>query len=180
MNDNLTLTKTTIVLHWLVGLTIITLIAVGLYMEENEVWDLYPIHKSIGILLFVVILYRFFRRMKRGWPQPVGQYKGHEIILSKLIHWVLIIGTILFPISGMMSSGAGGHGLSIFGLELLASNYNASGEAIALNSTLADVGHEAHEILGIVMIVAISLHILAAFKHHFIDKDNTLKRMLGR
>ncbi len=180
MSENLTLTKTTIVLHWLVGLTIITLIAVGLYMSEYEVWDLYPIHKSIGMILFVFILYRFIRRMKRGWPQPVGQYKGYEIILSKVVHWVLIIGTILFPISGMISSGAGGHGLSIFGLELLASNYDASGEAIALNSALADLGHETHEILGTVMIVVISLHILAALKHHFIDKDNTLKRMLGK
>jgi len=180
MNDNSTLTKTTIVLHWLVGLTIISLIAVGLYMSENEVWDLYPIHKSIGILLFLVILYRFFRRMKRGWPQPVSQYQKHEIILSKIIHWVLIIGTLMFPISGMMMSGAGGHGLSIFGLDLLASNYDAAGEAIALNATLADLGHETHEVLGTVMMVAIGLHIIGALKHHLIDKDNTLKRMLGK
>lgn len=180
MGSDLTLTKTTIVLHWLVGIFIIVLIAVGLYMSEYEVFDLYPIHKSIGIILFVFILYRVIRRMKRGWPKPVSQYQKHEIILSKIIHWVLIIGTLMFPISGMMMSGAGGHGLSVFGLEILASNYNAAGEAIALNETFAELGHETHEILGTVMIAAIVLHILGAWKHHWVDKDNTLKRMLGK
>lgn len=180
MSENIALSKTTLVLHWVVGLTIISLIGVGLYMEEYEAFSLYPIHKSIGIILFVFILYRVFYRIKQGWPQPVSQYQKHEVILSKLVHWVLIIGTVLFPISGMMMSGAGGHGIAVFGLELLASNYDAAGEAIALNATLAGYGHETHEWLGKVMMVAIGLHIIGALKHHFIDKDNTLKRMLGK
>ncbi len=178
--ENQKMTGMTIFLHWLIGLSIITLIAVGLYMSENEVWDLYPIHKSIGIILFVFILYRVIRRLIRGWPEPVSQYAKHEIVLSKIIHWVLLIGTLMFPISGMMMSGAGGHGIAVFGFELLASNYNAAGEAIALNPTLAEVGHETHEILGTVMMIAIALHIIGAWKHHLVDKDNTLKRMLGK
>ena len=178
--DTQKFTTMTIFLHWLIGLTIIALIAVGLYMSENEVWDLYPIHKSIGIILFVFILYRVIRRLMRGWPEPVSQYAKHEIILSKIIHWVLLIGTLMFPISGMMMSGAGGHGIAVFGFELLASNYNAAGEAIALNPSLAEAGHETHEILGTVMMIAIALHIIGAWKHHLVDKDNTLKRMLGK
>ncbi len=174
------MTGMTVFLHWLIGLTIITLIAVGLYMSENEVWDLYPIHKSVGIILFIFILYRVIRRLIRGWPEPVSQYKKHEIILSKIVHWVLLIGTLMFPISGMMMSGAGGHGIAVFGFELLASNYNVAGEAIALNPTLAEIGHETHEILGTVMMIAIALHIIGAWKHHLVDKDNTLKRMLGK
>lgn len=180
MNSDLTLSKTTIALHWLVGLTIMTLIGVGLYMSEYEVWSLYPIHKSVGIIAFVFILYRAIRRLIRGWPKPVSKYKTHEVILSKIIHWMLLIGTLMFPLSGMMMSGAGGHGLKVFGLELLASNYNAAGETVALNKTLAGIGHETHEILGTVMMIVIGLHILGALKHHFVDKDNTLKRMLGK
>ncbi len=178
--ENQKMTGMTIFLHWLIGLSIITLIAVGLYMSEYEVWDLYPIHKSVGIILFVFILYRVIRRLMRGWPEPVSQYAKHEIILSKIIHWVLLIGTLMFPISGMMMSGAGGHGIAVFGFELLASNYNAAGEAIALNPSLAEAGHETHEILGTVMMIAIALHIIGAWKHHLVDKDNTLKRMLGK
>lgn len=180
MHSDLTLSKATMVLHWLVGLSIMTLIGVGLYMKENEVWSLYPIHKSVGVIVFVFILYRVIRRLKRGFPKPVNQYKSHEVILSKIVQWVLLIGTLMFPISGMMMSGAGGHGITVFGLELLASNYNAAGETVALNETLAGMGHETHEILGTIMMVMIGLHLLGALKHHFIDKDNTLKRMLGK
>ena len=180
MNKNLVLSRTTTVLHWLVGISIMVLIGVGLYMKENEVFSLYPIHKSIGIILFVFILIRVINRIKNGWPEPVNQYQKHEVLLSKLVHWVLIIGTVMFPISGMLMSGAGGHGLAVFGFELLASNYDAAGEAIAINEQMAGLGHEVHEILGKVMMVAIGLHIIGALKHHFIDKDNTLKRMLGR
>jgi len=180
MNKNLALSKTTVALHWFVGITIIALIAVGMYMEEYEAWNLYPIHKSMGIIIFIFIVYRVIWRVKQGWPQPVSQYKKHEVILSKVVHWVLIVGTLLFPISGMMMSGAGGHGIMVFGIELMASNYDAAGEAIALNERMAELGHEVHETLGKVMMVAIGLHIVGALKHHFIDKDNTFKRMLGK
>ena len=45
---------------------------------------------------------------------------------------------------------------------------------------MAETGHEIHVILGKVMLVAIGFHIVGALKHHIIDKDNTLKRMLGK
>ena len=172
--------KTTIWLHWIVGLTIIALIAVGLYMSEYDVDALYPIHKSIGIILFVFILLRVYNRVKKGWPSEVGEVKAWELTLSKVVLWTLIIGTVLFPISGMIMSGAGGYGISVFGLDLLATNMGPDGKAIALNKTLAGLGHETHEILGTVMMIAIGLHILASIKHHYILKDDTLKRMLGK
>ncbi|HHL31098.1 MAG TPA: cytochrome b [Oceanospirillales bacterium] len=169
-----------IFLHWLVGITIIGLIAVGLYMAENDIESLYPIHKSIGVILFIFIVFRVIRRIRRGWPKAVGDYQQWESVLSKSVHWILIIATLMFPISGMMMSGAGGHGISVFGLELLASNFDTAGKAIPLNATLAGLGHETHEILGELIIYVIGLHILAAFKHHFIDKNRSLLRMLGK
>jgi cytochrome b561 len=47
-----------------VGLTIIALATVGVYMSENEAFELYPIHKSIGVLIFVVIVVRVYWRMQ--------------------------------------------------------------------------------------------------------------------
>jgi cytochrome b561 len=178
MNDKISTMG--IFLHWLVGLTMMGLIAVGLYMAENDIEGLYPIHKSIGVILFVFIVFRVIRRIMRGWPKAVGNYQKWELLLSKLVHWILIIATLMFPISGMMMSGAGGHGISVFGLELLASNFDAAGEAIPLNATLAGLGHETHEILGELILYVIGLHIIAALKHHFIDKNRSLLRMLGR
>lgn len=172
--------RLTITLHWLVGITIMVLIGVGIYMTNNKVYSLYPTHKSIGILIFSLVLVRVVWRLMNGFPKPVGNYSSVEHILAKVVHWVLLIGTIMFPISGMMMSGAGGHGLYVFGVELLASNYNAAGEAVALNAELAEKAHNMHGILPKVMIVAIVLHVAGALKHHIIDKDGTLRRMLGK
>jgi cytochrome b561 len=60
------LSNLTIFLHWVVGLTIIALAAVGVYMSENEAFELYPIHKSIGVLIFAVIIVRVYWRFVNG------------------------------------------------------------------------------------------------------------------
>lgn len=173
------LSLTTRLLHWVVGLFMIGLITVGIYMDQASAYDLYPIHKSLGIIALVFILMRVVWRVMKGWPTPVSDYHKHEQMLSKVIHWVLIIGTLLMPISGMMMSGAGGHGLSVFGLELLASNHGPDGKTVPLNASVAGFGSEVHGIVGYVLIGAIVLHVAGALKHHVVDKDNTLRRMLG-
>ena len=78
-------------------------------------------------------------------------------------------------------SGAGGHGFGVFGLELFAPNPDPNNpeNVLALNQTLAQLGHTLHLWFGYIMIAAISLHIIGAVKHHVVDKDGTLRRMLG-
>lgn len=172
----------TVALHWVVALTIIVMITIGVYMTDYEVHELYPIHKSIGMLIFVVIVLRVLWRVKQGWPEAASQYKSWEHTLSKVVHWALIIATVVMPISGMLMSSLGGYGLSIFGWELLAATPNPeeAGKMIPINGPLAGTAHETHEIAGKVIFVAILLHLAGALKHHFMDKDGTLKRMLGR
>lgn len=175
------LSRTTITLHWIVAITIIGLLAVGVYMEENEAYALYPWHKSVGFLIFFVVIARVLWRIKNGWPTPVSQYKRIEHYLAKLVHWALIIGTVLMPISGALMSALGGHGLYVFGLEIIATNPSPNNplEMVAHNPDLASFSHSAHHLIGEIMIIAVALHILAALKHHLIDKDGTLRRMLG-
>lgn len=176
------LSKTTIRLHWLVAAMMIGLLAVGIYMEEQEVYALYPWHKSLGILILLIVIPRVIWRLLNGWPKPQSQYSSVEVYLAKLVHWLLIIGTVLMPISGIMMSGFGGHGIHIFGIELLAMNPDPTNphEVIAINAMLADLGDELHGTGGDVLIIAIFLHALGAIKHHLVDKDNTLCRMLGK
>ena len=175
------LSQLTVLLHWLVAITVIVMLAVGIYMEENEIRSLVSTHKSVGILIFGVILLRVVWRLYNGWPEPVSQYSKIEQNLSRACHYVLITGTVLMPLSGMAMSGAGGHGLIVFGVELLAQNTDpVTGKAIPLNASIAKLGHESHGVIGYIMILALLLHIAGAFKHHLIDKDGTLKRMLGK
>jgi len=175
------LSSNTLLLHWIVGIMMISLLGTGIYMEENEVFALYPWHKSFGVLLVGFVVLRVIWRLKNGWPTPVSDYSSLEKALSKVVHYLLIIGTILMPVSGFMMSAMGGHGVELFGLELVARNPNPANpqEVIALNGTLAGLGHEAHGLGGKVIIAAVVLHTAGALKHHIIDKDGTLRRMLG-
>ena len=172
------LSKVTILLHWLVAWGMIGLIAIGIYMEEAEVYALYPWHKSFGVLVVLFAVGRVIWRIRKGWPSTLGEPKKWEHLAAKLVHWVLILATLMYPISGMMMSGAGGHGISLFGLELVAMNLDANGEVVAINGALAGLGHTLHGMLTWVVISAIAIHVIGALKHHFVVGDHTLKRML--
>lgn len=177
-----TLSKPTIILHWTVALIMIGEIGVGLYMKTFELIPIYPWHKAIGVLAMVIILARVVWRLKKGWPKPVSDYQKHEQFLSKIIHWVLILGTLIMPISGLMLSGAGGYGVYVFGFELIPDNIQTEPtfKVIPYNATIAGLGHWLHEIVGYALIAAITLHIVGALKHHIIDRDSTIRRMLGQ
>lgn len=177
-----TLSPTSRRLHWLVAIGFIGLGAIGFYMANTETWALYDWHKSLGVLLFVVILWRVVRRLIQGWPPAAHSYRRHEILLAKITHWVLLLGTLALPLTGMLYSGASGHGFGVFGLTLVPTNYDllAPGQVIPYSPFWSDAGQTAHRILGYILAAAIVLHLAGALKHHFIDRDRTLLRQLGR
>jgi cytochrome b561 len=172
----------TITLHWLIAISIVCLLIVGFYMATAEVWSLYPIHKSFGIVVFVLAIVRILWRIKNGWPIPVRDYPAWEHKLAVLTHWILIIGTVVMPLSGFIFSGAGGYGVEVFGLTIAPSNPDPvnPGHVIPFNKEMSDGGHEVHELVGLMMAGVILLHVAGALKHHIIDKDRTLLRMLGK
>ena len=175
------LSKGTIRLHWIVGIMMILLLATGIYMEETETFALYPWHKSFGVLVLLFALVRIAWRIRKGWLNPVGAYSSIEKNLSKLIHWLLIVATVILPVSGFMMSVMGGHGADFFGLELVGRNINPDNprEVIPLNESLAGMAHTVHGLGGNLLLFALSLHVMGAFKHHLVDKDSTLRRMIG-
>lgn len=168
------LSPVTIALHWLIA-------AVFIYLLISEM-DQPELHKSLGSLILIFVAIRIAWRCYNGWLQPVCNYVKREHLLAKVIHWMLLIGTIVLPLTGLFISVAGGHGLSIFGLELIAENIDPinTHNRLALNQTLANIGRFSHGVLANIMIIAVLLHIAGALKHHFIDKDKTLSRMLGK
>jgi cytochrome b561 len=96
-----------------------------------------------------------------GWPLPVSNYAKHEVVLAKIVHWLLIVSTVLMPISGMVHSGASGHGFGIFGFEIVHANPNPADpeKVIPLNEFWSVFGQTAHEYIGYVLIFAIVLHV---------------------
>lgn len=171
--------KVSIFLHWLIAIVMIGMIVLGIYIGENEAYHLMPTHKSVGILIFVFVVWRLILRLSKGFPTPLGNPSALQHLVAMIVHWILLLGTVLFPLSGMIMSAMGGRGLNMFGLELVASNI-VDGKPVALNGALAGLAHTIHTSIVPVMIAAIVLHILGALYHHWIVKDDTLKRMTGR
>ena len=82
----------------------------------------------------------------------------------------------------MMMSVMGGHGLQLFGLELIANNPDLAnpGKNLPLDGDMARNARQVHGLLLWVMLTAIVLHVAGALKHHLVDKDGTLKRIMGK
>lgn len=176
------LSPVSVLLHWIVALAMIAMLALGIYMEETEAFALYPVHKSIGVIVLVVALIRVFWRLSNRWPSALSDDGALLHFVARLVHWILILGTLLMPISGMVMSGVGGHGVAVFGMELIAANPDPANpmEVIPHNEALAGFAHSVHGFVANLLIAVLLLHVVGAIKHHMVNKDGTLRRMLGK
>ena len=160
--------------HWVVALMMVGLLALGYYMSGLEgspfKYGLYGWHKSFGILVLALAVLRLSWRFYQGAPEGLGTHQRWEKILSKVTHVVLYLAIFAMPLSGWLMSSAGGHGVKFFGLFKMP-------DLIAKNKALGGVFNQTHEILGYVILAAMILHLAGALKHHFIDADETIKRM---
>ena len=166
-------------LHWLMAVLLITLFAVGLYMTGLDYYDpLYHSlpwwHKSIGLLTIMLLLLRIFWKLINTEPEALATHKVWEVFLATLIQQLFYFLILLIGISGYLISTAKGKGIEFFNF------FEISAVTPALEEGRADLIGDAHEILAILLIVLAALHAAAALKHHFIDKDETLKRMINK
>ena len=168
---------TTVSFHWIIAIAIIAMLAFGLYIEDlprsPEKGELMGIHKSIGVLILVVASLRIIWLMINKFPIALSSMPVWQERIAKLTHWVLILGTVFMPISGILMNIGSGRALSVFDYKLMA----GSGEKIEL---LSDIGRIVHGFGSKLLILFVVLHILGAIKHQFIDKDGTISRMAGR
>jgi cytochrome b561 len=175
------LSPVTVVLHWLIGLTMIGMVIFGMILADYLPKD-YPkadksaligLHKSIGTLVLVFAAWRLVRRLRIGLPQHVGSYKTWEQHLAKTIHYVLLFSTIALPVSGILYTLGSARPISVFGVTVIPQLFAVK------NVMLASLSRGTHDIMGKVLLVAVALHIAGALKHHIVDKDGTLRRMFG-
>jgi len=173
----------TIALHWLVGLLMMYMLVSGLVMDDLGIRWLFDSHTSLGVAIVALVIPRLIWRYANGWPESVGDYSKFEKISGKAVHWLLILATVLMPLSGIMMSLGGGHGLSFFDYEIIAAVESSikSEEPIAAYPMVQSIGSTIHDAVGSMLLpAALLLHIAGALKHHIVDKDKTMTRMLGR
>ncbi|MEN8166698.1 MAG: cytochrome b [Pseudomonadota bacterium] len=166
-----------ILLHWLVALALIGLFGLGLWMVELSYYDAWyrqapAVHKGMGILLCLVMLLRLGWRLVNVVPKDEPDLSRLERRSAHLVHWLLYLLPFAVMISGYLISTADGRPIEVFGLFSVP----------ALVSDIPnqeDLAGRVHLILAISLIGLASLHALAALKHHFIDRNRTLLKMLG-
>ena len=166
-----------ILLHWIMALVVFGLFGLGLYMVELTYYDsLYKtlpfIHKSIGILLALVFIFRIFWRLTNPVPSPVAGTTPLEKRIADIVHrgFYFLIAAIM--ISGYLISTADGKSISVFDLFSVPATVTSIPEQ-------EDTAGIVHQYLAYGLIVLVVLHAGAALKHHFVNKDFTLRRMLG-
>jgi len=168
MNNHLS--KMTILFHWLTGLAFLTVLGIGLTLEYLPKGTM-SLHKSLGTIVFVIAVLRLIWRFKEGSISSISKASKMTSLLATSIHHLLLLATLIMPLSGILMSIGGGRGLSVFGFDLV-----AGGEKIEWLAAIASPIH--HQAVNFI-IVALLLHIAGGLKHQFIDKDGTVSRMLG-
>ncbi len=166
-----------IALHWLMALMIPTLFGVGLWMTGLDYYSSWyktapDLHKSFGLLLALLLVLRLIVIAWRGKPAALPGHKVQQAAAhaAHMLMYLLLVGIV---VSGYLISTADGRGIPVFNLFEVPS-------LGALFTDQADIAGDIHLYLAWTLVLLAAVHALAALKHHFIDKDNTLKRMLGR
>lgn len=162
-----------ILLHWIIAVLIIGLLAAGLYMVRLplglEKLKFYGLHKEFGFLVLLFAIFRLIWRLNNITPEL--KLNWLERIAARSMHWVLYGLMFAMPITGWLMTSAAGFPASFFGL-------------FSLPNLIAPDEHKrillglAHQWLGYTLVAAICLHVAAALKHHFINKDDILRRIL--
>ena len=167
-----TVTKT---LHWTIALIVLCLLPVGLFMDDLPLGALklnvYNLHKSFGITVLTLIICRICWHIVSHRPNAVETLKPWEKTGAAVVHYSLYILLIAMPLTGWLMSSAAGRPVHFFDLFILP-------DLVAQDKALSKTFRELHGDIGWIIIAVVSLHIAAALKHYFIDKDIVLKRML--
>ncbi len=164
-----------ITLHWLIGLMILGSIILGLYMVSLELsplkLKLYSWHKWLGVTIFLLAVVRTLWRLTHPAPPFPPNLPKWQHVAAHTTHIAIYILLFAIPLSGWMMSSAFGFQVVYFGVLPIP-------DLLVKNKELAEQLKALHEILNIALWVLLFLHIVAAIKHHVIDRDAVLYRML--
>jgi cytochrome b561 len=166
---------TAVALHWILAALIIGNLAFGLYTVNlplsPQKLRLFSYHKWVGVTVLLLAAGRLLWRATHGAPALPDTMKPWEKQLAHVSHWLLYILFFAAPITGWLFSSASGFQTVYLGVLPIP-------DLLSKNKELADVLRFMHHWINYTMAAVIVLHIAAALKHHFMDRDDVLVRML--
>jgi cytochrome b561 len=161
-------------LHWLIVLLIINqwlIMQRAEHLKFSEKIAVLGLHKSLGMTIFALAIIRLVWRWANPVPELDSQTRSWERALAHFSH-VLLYGLIFaLPLSGWLMSSAKNIPVSWFKLVQLP-------DLVGPDKAFAEsMEHLHHQLFAALLVVAV-LHVLGALKHHIIDKNDVLRRML--
>lgn len=162
-------------LHWLTAILVLFMIASGWYVstltyEDGFRQTLYNLHKSIGVMVIVVVCFRIMVRLFSDVPPLPTEFSNLSRKAAHYGMWVMYLLLLIVPLSGYVMSDAAGYGVAFFEFDIP--------PLIARNDALAGMLYAVHANLSYVLLGIAVLHVLAVLKHMKLDRIPLLRRML--
>lgn len=161
-------------LHWIIVLLIINQWVIAQRADALTGFAKFTAlawHKSFGMTILMLAVIRLVWRLANPVPDLSGETKPWERNLARLSHFLLYLLIFAMPVSGWLMSSAKAYGVSWF-------NLFAFPDLISKNDRTYEILHGLHEWLFGALVTVALLHIAGALKHHFIDHNDVLRRML--
>jgi cytochrome b561 len=164
-----------IALHWLAALLILGSFVVGSYMVDLDLspWKLkvYSWHKWTGVTIFLLVALRLAWRVSHrppALPAAMPEWQRHAAAIAHALLYLLMLAV---PLSGWVMSSAGGFPVVYFGVLQLP-------DLVAKNKDLFELMKSVHFVLNKALLAIVIVHVAAALKHHYVDRDDVLARMV--
>ena len=170
-------TRTAKGLHWLIALLMLGLLGLGFYMHDlplsPQKLQLYSWHKWAGVTVFLLVIVRLaWRVTHQPPPLPAGMPRWQQWA-AHTTHVLLYLLMLAIPLSGWLMSSAKGFQTVWFGVLPLPN-------LLAKDKALGDLLATLHMSLNLLLVALLVAHVGASLKHHFINKDDVLLRMLPK
>ena len=167
-------TTPAILIHWVMAILIVVVwtigsLAVDLPLGPDRIVS-FSWHKWIGITILFLVLLRIVWRLTHPAPElhiVMPKWQERTMVFT---HWALYILMFTIPVVGWLMSSAHGYTVNYFGLFELP-------DLVSKDKALAEQLEDLHALLADGLMILVALHVLAALKHHFIDKDGLITRM---
>jgi len=168
-------TTTAIAIHWLMALGLSGTFALGFYMQDLSLspskLQFYAWHKWAGMAMLILVFVRLAWRITHASPPLPGTMSGFMRFMAHAAHWVLYALMMAIPLSGWLMSSAQGFQVVWFGIWPLP-------DLVGKDAVLGELLNTVHWVLNYALLVFVGLHIVAALKHHIVDRDDILTRMI--
>jgi cytochrome b561 len=162
-------------LHWLIVVLITIQVIVGNIAADMPIGmkklAMFARHKSVGITILGLAVIRLLWRWANPTPALPTTLKPYERVLAGVTHFGLYLLLFAMPLTGWMMTSARGFPASWFGFFQLP-------DFVPKNDALYNAMKETHDTLALVLYAIVFLHVVGALKHHFVLKDDVLRRML--